>query len=283
MAYVITNNQHYINIANAIRGNSFGDIEGPLPVSEFAQCIREISDIGKREGKAEGYAQGLEEGMPAGIQSEYDRFWDEYQARGTKANYRSAFCGYGWTAKNFYPKYDINGTNSGHQTFMYFNREGHSSNEPLDLSQRLKECGVIFDSSASQYFESTFYGAAVITIPEVSTIGCKGTLSQTFQSEYIETIEKLILRDDGVQGFNNTFRYATALKNIVIEGTIGKNGFDVSSSPLTHDSLMSIINALADKSADTSASWTVTLGTDNLAKLTDAEKAIATQKGWTLA
>ena len=40
---------------------------------------------------------------------------------------------------------------------------------------------------------------------------------------------------------------------------------------------MSIINAL--KSGVTQ---TLTLGTDNLAKLTDTEKAIATEKGWTL-
>ncbi len=35
--------------------------------------------------------------------------------------------------------------------------------------------------------------------------------------------------------------------------------------------------------AEAGSVWTVTLGTTNLAKLTDAEKAIATQKGWTLA
>lgn len=282
MAHVITDNQHYINIANAIRDNSFGNIEGPLPVTEFAQCIGEISAIARAEGRTEGYAQGLEEGKQAGAQSEYDRFWDEYQAKGAKINYRNAFNGYGWTAKNFYPKYDINGANAGHQTFMFFNREGNNSNHPLDLSQRLKECGVTFDCSASQYFESTFYGAAILTVPEVSTIGCKGTLSSTFYGSVVETIEKLILRDDGVQSFNKTFNEATALKNIVIEGTIGKNGFNVSWSPLTHDSLMSIINALQDKTGDTSTSWAVTLGADNLAKLTDAEKAIATQRGWTL-
>jgi hypothetical protein len=44
---------------------------------------------------------------------------------------------------------------------------------------------------------------------------------------------------------------------------------------------MSIIYALKDYSG-TSTSKTVTLGTTNLNKLTEAEKAIATQKGWSL-
>ena len=49
---------------------------------------------------------------------------------------------------------------------------------------------------------------------------------------------------------------------------------------LTHDSLMNVINEAADV---TSSPKTLTLGTKNLNKLTDEEKAIATNKGWTLA
>lgn len=52
---------------------------------------------------------------------------------------------------------------------------------------------------------------------------------------------------------------------------------------LTHDSLMSIINGLKDYSG-TGTTHTCTLGSTNLAKLTDEEIAIATEKkGWTLA
>ena len=49
---------------------------------------------------------------------------------------------------------------------------------------------------------------------------------------------------------------------------------------LTHDSLMNVINKAADVTASPA---TLTLGSDNLAKLSDEEKAIATGKGWTLA
>ena len=53
-----------------------------------------------------------------------------------------------------------------------------------------------------------------------------------------------------------------------------------SCSNLTHDSLLNVINEAADV---TSSPKTLTLGSTNLAKLTDEEKAIATSKGWTLA
>lgn len=48
---------------------------------------------------------------------------------------------------------------------------------------------------------------------------------------------------------------------------------------LTHDSLMVVINGLQT----VTTTRTLTLGPDNLAKLTEAEKQIATDKGWTLA
>jgi hypothetical protein len=52
-----------------------------------------------------------------------------------------------------------------------------------------------------------------------------------------------------------------------------------SSSKLTHDSLMSIINNLAT----VTSKQTLTIGATNKAKLTDDEIAVATEKGWTVA
>ena len=48
---------------------------------------------------------------------------------------------------------------------------------------------------------------------------------------------------------------------------------------LTHDSLMVVINGLQT----VTTAQTIKLGTTNLAKLTDEEKKVATDKGWTLA
>lgn len=76
----------------------------------------------------------------------------------------------------------------------------------------------------------------------------------------------------------------TGLQNIIFNGVIKITGLVLNSIYLTHDSLMSAINALYDYASEGSTStYTLKLGSTNLAKLTDAEKAIATQKGWTLA
>ena len=48
---------------------------------------------------------------------------------------------------------------------------------------------------------------------------------------------------------------------------------------LTVDSLVSVLNALPQLDG---TSYTCTIGSTNLAKLSDTQKAIATAKGWTL-
>ena len=64
-------------------------------------------------------------------------------------------------------------------------------------------------------------------------------------------------------------------------GFIGlKVNITLSYCPLSHDSLLNVINKAADVTASPA---TLTLGSVNLAKLTDEEKGIATAKGWTLA
>ena len=52
------------------------------------------------------------------------------------------------------------------------------------------------------------------------------------------------------------------------------------STKFTREALLEIIGNLK---AQTSGNKTLTMGATNLAKLTDEDKAIATNKGWTLA
>ena len=277
MAKVITDNKHYIAIADAIRSASFGEIEGQMAPHEFAHRIAEISTIGQEQGKMEGYAQGLEEGKQVGIQSEYDRFWDAYQSNGAISSYGRCFCGNRWTDETFRPKYDIVAT-SMENLFQ--------STGVTDIPAALERQGVIFDSSRATNVTYAFNSNKITRVPVVSTVSASDLNTLFGWAPLIVTIEKLILKEDGTQKFaDNVFHTCNALENIVIEGKIGTNGFNVSwSTKLTHDSLISIINALKDYSEDTSGTtWAITLGTTNLAKLTDAEKAIATQRGWTLA
>jgi hypothetical protein len=72
----------------------------------------------------------------------------------------------------------------------------------------------------------------------------------------MKTIEKIILKD--TVKCSNWFANATGLENVIFEGTIGQNGFDIHwSTKLTAASLESIINTLSS----TTTGLTITLPT----------------------
>ena len=77
--------------------------------------------------------------------------------------------------------------------------------------------------------------------------------------------------------------YCSNLTNITFaDGSIINNSTSFSScTKLTVESILNILNILKDLTGSTSA--TLTLGAGNLAKLTDEQKAIATNKNWVLA
>ena len=79
--------------------------------------------------------------------------------------------------------------------------------------------------------------------------------------------------------FQYSFSNCTKLTNITGNPNF-KASLDLSPCPnLTHDSIMVVINGLQT----VTTTQKLTLGTTNLAKLTDDEKKVATDKGWTLA
>ena len=83
---------------------------------------------------------------------------------------------------------------------------------------------------------------------------------------------------------SNMFNTATNLINIGEISNIKITGINLTQAiNLNHDTLLRFLNALYDYAAEgNTGTFTLTLGTTNLNKLTDEEKAIATNKGWTL-
>ena len=78
--------------------------------------------------------------------------------------------------------------------------------------------------------------------------------------------------------------YCMALEEIRVAKETIKVNMTVQADALSVDSLLSFLYGLYDYSTDTSGtSHTLTMGTANLNKLTDTQKAIATEKGWNLA
>lgn len=221
----------------------------------------------------------------AGRKAEHDKFWDSYQQNGERTYYAEAFNGSnGWDKYNFYPKYNIAPTENAQK--MFYAWEKGEKHQGLDLAQRLEECGVVLDTSQCTSLYLAFAYSRFSRLPAIDVRGITTTSSTStslFANNHgwLKTIDKIIM-DENTTPVSSWFTSSAGIENLTIEGTIGQNGFSVSPcAALTHDSLMSIINAL--KTFTDGTTKTVTLGATNIAKLTDAEKAIATQKGWTLA
>ena len=93
----------------------------------------------------------------------------------------------------------------------------------------------------------------------------------------LTTIPQLDLSHAEYEGFLNTWKGCSSLTNLGGFGAI-KQSFSLSNSPkLTVESMMNVINQAATIDAGT-----MNFGSTNLNKLTDAQKAVATNKGWTL-
>ena len=85
-----------------------------------------------------------------------------------------------------------------------------------------------------------------------------------------------------VQADNLKFQITMVNSTIVAETADSSPGTRLSwNENLTVDSLMSMINSLKDRSSTTSDTFTI--GSKNLAKLSTAQKRVATNKNWTLA
>ena len=78
------------------------------------------------------------------------------------------------------------------------------------------------------------------------------------------------------------FTNCSKLTNVTIGSGFNCNNLDLSASTkYSADTLVAMFTALADRTGQ--EAYTLTLGSTNLAKLNDEQKAIATDKNWTLA
>lgn len=242
-------------------------------LTSIANAMREKT--GKTEKLSlDGMTESVGDVFEAGKKAEREAFWNAYITETMLADAERMFYGDGWGQSNFFPTRDIRPIIA---TDMFRNF-GHIVNgvkdEPLDLAARLEECGVTLDLSNATSVNQMFQSANISRFPTMDFTNVKGILG-VFRYCPVTTIDKMIVNA------NNTFSYAfketTNLENVVFEGEIGNN-IQFQESPLSHDSIMSIINHLAVVSGKT-----LTLGEDNIAKITADEINIATDKGWNIA
>ena len=229
---------------------------------------------------AENEQKVFDAGVKNGRDAEWGEFWDAYQKNGTQKAWNYAFYGPYWNDITFKPKYDITFTPNQNVYTETF-RGAYIT----DLKKILEDQKVVLDTSGCSGSNgiALFYQCTKLTrVPTLDMSNLPNGVATIFYNcQSLQYVEKMILSDNGTTFSDNAFNNCKALEEIRFEGKIGSD-IDMHWSPLSHDSLMSTINALKDYSG-TSGTHTLTIGTDNLAKLTDSEKAIATQKGWTLA
>jgi hypothetical protein len=208
-----------------------------------------------------------------GKNSEYDRFWDAVQNYGNRKDYDFCFAGDAWTIDTFKPKYPIVPT-SCQNAFAYW---GAYSDRISTIDFR----DIQIDLSKSKTLANCFYNNQfIVAIGEVDITSSRNFNNFFSGAKNLHTIEKLIVDNNGETTFNTPFSGCGNLENIVFEGVIG-NDIQFHHSPLlTHESLMSIINALKDfrivnsTYSNVTYSWDGTEGDGEIGKVYECTDSI---------
>lgn len=172
-------------------------------------------------------------------------------------------------------------TQTGLKKIISSNKHGISS---FANCKRLKTDLTEFDMSTATSISNSFsYLYELITIGNIDTSRITNFAAAFRNAEYLKTITNIDF--NSATNYSNVFLGCYALTNIINISNIKLTGLSFNDcKQLNHNSLIKILNALYDYASEGStATYTLTLGATNLAKLTDEEKAIATNKGWTLA
>ena len=264
-------------IADAIRSARGAASTEKYSIDEMPEKISEAVDSAFDGGWYDGHQQGINEGIDAGKKSQHDEFWDSFQDKGKRTNYSYAFNGVpngasgGWNDITYDPKYNMF---PEYPPYMFQNSQ---------ISDIYKDGKITIDFSRANNLNYTFANCGYLLQLGVIDTRNSSSLSCTFYlCGKLHTIEKLILKTDGSQTFGSAFYYASKLKNLAIEGVIGRNIEFAQCKELTYSSLTSIKNALKDYSG-TSTTRTLKLHADAKAKLSESDIAEITQKGWTVA
>ena len=196
-------------------------------------------------------AENEQKVFDAGKKAEYDAFWDAVQDHGKRKNYNFAFSASMYTQETFKRRHPIK-PSSIVNGFAYWGQSGYPKSlidlRAIDLD--LSECTMLFNI----FFDNRQVSA-------VGVLDCR--LATNYQSLFngalnLEIVEKLMLENTGAMSFSNTFQKCPLLRTINIEGVIGKDIDFQSSTLLSHDSIVSVINALSATATGRTATFSKT-------------------------
>lgn len=120
------------------------------------------------------------------------------------------------------------------------------------------------------------YNLTSITIPnKIKNIGM-------FMFSDCRSLSSLVIPSSVMNIDNSSFRNCSKLEFVTLGDGFNANDLNLSASTLyTRETILQWLNALADRTGQTA--YKLTIGATNLAKLTEEDILIATNKNWTLA
>ena len=151
-----------------------------------------------------------------------------------------------------------------------------------DCSRMFYNCSIITSIPNMNTRKVTNMGYMFSNCSRLTSVPAMDTskvTNMTYMFYYCSSLTSIPSMDTSkVTDMGYMFSNCSNLESIHMHGT--KVSFDISASTkFTREALVEILNNLAT----VTTSPTLTMGSRNLAKLTDADKAIATGKGWKLA
>ena len=184
--------------------------------------------------KPNDFVNKIDKVYEAGKKIEYNEHWNTYLANTTHT--MSLFSGYGWTDKTFKPNKNIVLTGYSVYTFYY--------SQITDLVKLLHDSKVTLSVGKCTTLQALYGYSKVTTSPYLDLTEVDSYNNIFANATNLKTIEGIKVKEDKV--FSYTFGNCPKLEHILVEGTIGQNGFDISSSKnLDAESLYSIIVALS--------------------------------------
>lgn len=192
--------------------------------------------------KLTAIAENEQKVYEAGKKAEWDAFWEKFQKGGTRTQYPNAFAYCVVDDEFFNPKYKIMPTDA---YYMFFQTNGITD---------LKSKQHMLDFSQCEDLRFAFFGMGD-TLQKVGVIDARAGTHDIYDLQglfnwdlALEEVEKIILKNDGSQGFFDTFNYCTALREIRFEGVIGQD-INFQHCPLSKESIESVINALSSSAS----------------------------------
>lgn len=227
--------------------------------------------------------QGIyDKGYEAGATKHNKDFWWAFTMNGSREDYRAAFYKQWWFRHTFTPTNNIKPKNA---YYMFCATDPNAVSNQVDMEELEQTQKMKFDFSQCTDFRYAFAGGffKVLNVIDVSSLTNSSNGAYLFYGGYdnlkLQRINKLIFSENTAPV--STWFGSNAITHIGFDGVLAKNGLSVSSLDLDHESLLSLIDILKNYSASTSGTtYTITIGSTNMAKLSEDEKQIIYDKGW---